>query len=298
MFSRDRLFLVTALALVLGSCGDSPSPPVTESETGRVVGQDVDVDGFEVEVTEGGTALFSVSGSVLSSCYEAMFAFEEPDAAGVMIGWAESWLDPSCTAGGGPVAFSESMEVTSLAAGNYIARLDDRFEVRFEIDNISVDCIPGEVDGAPIVEPDRRIGDIIFYLTGERQTGDEDPVEETIEDPNFGGVWGDFGNGIVVAVLDCSEVDAEEIARIAGGPEYLHLIEVPHTFRQVDELRDALAAELRSLDIPAELMIESTLTGRHITVQLPDPSQLPSGFGSSLPDDLFTVVQGELFRQE
>ena len=164
--------------------------------------------------------------------------------------------------------------------------------------DVDPDCVPGEVEGAPFALPDRRIEDIIFYLTGERQTGDEDPVEDTIQDPNFGGVWGDFRSGIVVAVLDCSQVDADELARIAGGPGYLHLIEVPYTFREVDGFRDALIAELRTLDVPAEIFIDSTDTGRHITVQLPDPDVLPDDFGSGVPEDLFSVVEGDLAREE
>lgn len=160
------------------------------------------------------------------------------------------------------------------------------------------DCMPGDVEGNPIVQPDRRIEDIIFHLTGERQTGDLDPVEETIDDPSFGGVWGDRDGGIVVAVVDCSAVDADEIARIAGGPDNLYLIEVSHTFRQVDEFRDELRRELDSLDIRADLLIDSTLTGRHITVQLPDPSVLPSDFGSGVPAPLFTIAAGDMFAEQ
>lgn len=136
--------------------------------------------------------------------------------------------------------------------------------------------------------------DIIFHLTGGRHTGDLDPVEETINDPNFGGVWGDRAGGIVVAVRDCSAVDADEIARIAGGGDNLHLIEVSHTFRQVNEFRDELAQELSTLGVRAEPLIDSTLTGRHITVQLPDPGQLNKDFGSAVPDHLFSVVEGGL----
>ena len=160
------------------------------------------------------------------------------------------------------------------------------------------DCSPGDVEGNPIVQPDRRIEDIIFYLTGERQTGDLDPVEETITDPNFGGVYGDFAGGVVVAVLDCSAVDADEIARLAGGPQYLHLIEVSHTFKEVTAFRDDLRRELDELGVAAELLIDSTLTGRHITVRLPDPDALPSDFGAAVPDHLFSVAEGELFSEE
>lgn len=63
------------------------------------------------------------------------------------------------------------------------------------------DCLPSTPDSVePPGDPDRRIEDIIEYLTGERQT-DDVPVEEKVDDPNFGGVWGDFEGGVVVAVL-------------------------------------------------------------------------------------------------
>jgi hypothetical protein len=158
-------------------------------------------------------------------------------------------------------------------------------------------CTPGNVAGNPMVEPDRRIEDIIFHLTRESQTGDPDPVQQTIDNPNFGGVWGDSSDGIVVAVLDCSTVNADEIARLAGGSEYLHLIEVSHTFQQVTEFRDELIRELNAIGVQAEVMIDSTMTGRHITVQIPDPGDLPDGFGSAVPGHLFSIAEGDLFGE-
>lgn len=160
------------------------------------------------------------------------------------------------------------------------------------------DCTPTVLSGDPLVSPDRRIEDIIEALTGERQTGDEDPAEDTIDDPNFGGVWGDFQDGVVVAVLDCSKVDANELARIAGGASLLHLIEVPHTFRQVDEFSHALVEELSNLGIAGGVDINSTLTGRFIEVRVLDPGQLPEDFGSDIPDGIFTIVTGELGSEE
>lgn len=127
-----------------------------------------------------------------------------------------------------------------------------------------VPTVPGVVD--PPGDPNRIFEDIIFYLTGERQTTDLDPVEETIDDPNYGGVWGDFAGGVVVAVLDCSLVDANKLAEMAGGSDSLHLIEVPYTFQQVNAFRDALAQELRDLGMQGSVPIDSTLTGRFITV--------------------------------
>lgn len=72
-------------------------------------------------------------------------------------------------------------------------------------------CPPDDIEERPLTSPDRRIEDIVELMTGERKTGDEDPVEETIDDPNFGGVCGDFQGGVVVAVLDCSKVGRQRI---------------------------------------------------------------------------------------
>jgi hypothetical protein len=156
------------------------------------------------------------------------------------------------------------------------------------------DCLPAvPASVQPHGDPDRRIEDIIEHLTGERQTGDEDPVEETIDDPNYGGVWGDFEGGVVVAVLDCSDVDADELAEIAGGSASLHLIEVPYTFTQVNAFRDALVSELNDLGVEGEVAIDSTLSGRMIEVRVHDLDSLPLSFGSGVPGELYEVVEGE-----
>ena len=39
---------------------------------------------------------------------------------------------------------------------------------------------------------------------------------------------------MVVAVLDCSKVDIDEITQLAGGADLLTLIEVPYSFKEVD----------------------------------------------------------------
>ena len=153
------------------------------------------------------------------------------------------------------------------------------------------DCVPTDVGGMQAPgNPDRRIEDIVELLTGERQVGDQ---EITFQDPNFGGVWGDRQGGIVVAVLDCSQVDANELARIAGGPSRLRLIEVPHTFQEVNEFRDALVAELEFLGVAGDVYIQSTLSGRLIEVHVLDPDQLPESFGDAIPAAAFSIVEAE-----
>lgn len=157
------------------------------------------------------------------------------------------------------------------------------------------DCQPGDnvIGGlGPSGDPDRRIEDIEFVLTGLRQFTDEDgDIGEMTEDPNFGGVWGDFKGGIIVAVTDCSKVDADELARIAGGADKLTVVEVSHTYRQVNGYRDALAIELRQNGIAADLPINSTTSGRFIEVQVLNRDDLPENFGATVPRDLYTVVE-------
>lgn len=205
---------------------------------------------------------------------------------------------------GGVAVFEVSYTGTSFAGsvdaldenGDILAQVSFNIDTQLAPANPSpetpaAECAPTATSGDPLSNPDRRIEDIIEALTGERQTGDEDPVEDTIDDPNFGGVWGDFQGSVVVAVLDCSKVDANELVRIAGGADYLRLIEVPHTHKQVNAFRDGLVQKLSDLGVPGQIVINSTLNGRFIEVQVLDPEQLPSDFGNEIPDDAFTIVK-------
>lgn len=140
-------------------------------------------------------------------------------------------------------------------------------------------------------DPNRRFEDIQFLLTGIRQTGDDGPEPEDTTDPNYGGVWGDRGVGIVVAVLDCSKVDADQIAEIAGGSNYLHLIEVPYTYREVDEFRDSLEGDLADSGLKYLVSIDSTLRGREIVVEVVDAAQLPARFGDGVPSNAYRIKE-------
>jgi len=155
------------------------------------------------------------------------------------------------------------------------------------------DCIPTEVDGAPLTKPDRRVEDIQERLTGERWTGEDEGSDWISSHPDFGGIWGDMQGGLVVAVLDCSKVDANEIAYLAGGAEYLYLIEVPYTERQSFDFRMALYQELEALGIVYDVNIERTRTGRMIEVRVRDAGALPDSFASGIPDDAYVVVEAE-----
>lgn len=160
------------------------------------------------------------------------------------------------------------------------------------------DCVPGDFVGEPLSQPDRRIEDIIEAITGwsEEDIVEGMTLEDEIDDPNFGGVWGDFQGGVVVAVLDCSKVGADQLARMAGGAEYLHLVEVPYTYRQVDDFKHALIADLRAGGIGSDVSnvwIESTLSGRFAEVHVRDVSLLPDSFGSGVPEEAYEIIESE-----
>ncbi len=141
MLLHRSLALVLLGALVVSCANEASapdssginSPPITESESGRIVDQSFEVHSFTVEVTSEGSAVFAVTGSLPSPCHEATFGFEEPNAAGVMIGESESWVDPGCEATPDPTEVSETMEVPGLPPGDYVARLDGEFETDFVI---------------------------------------------------------------------------------------------------------------------------------------------------------------------
>ena len=88
-------------------------------------------------------------------------------------------------------------------------------------------------------------------------------------------------------------VDANRLAGIAGGPAYLHLIEVPYTFQDINGFRGALVKDLAVLGIPGDVYIQSTLTGRLIEVHALNPAQLPDSFAHGIPADAFTIVKAE-----
>ena len=141
--------------------------------------------------------------------------------------------------------------------------------------------------GVPPASEDRRFEDITALVTGD----DRDEVAK--RDPNFGGIWGDFRGGVVLAVLDCALVDADELARMAGGPDHFHLIEVSHTQLEVEAFRDQIIEEMRERDIDGDAPIDSTLQGKIINVWVEDLSALPADFASDIPRHLFTVTGPE-----
>ncbi len=160
-------------------------------------------------------------------------------------------------------------------------------------DSPNADCVPTEVDGAPLTEPDRRFEDIVERLTGFRQTEENEESGDITGHPNFGGIWGDRQGGIVVAVLDCSKVDANEIAYLAGGAEYLYLIEVPYTDREWLDFKLGLWQEIGALDTQADMSTKRSQTGRILEVRVRDMGALPDSFGAGVPDDAYVIIESD-----
>lgn len=165
-------------------------------------------------------------------------------------------------------------------------------------------CAPGpdpSVSADEAIDPGQRSEALVKFLTGIDELvlqEEEEGVDIVYDDPNYGGVWGDFAGGWVVAVLDCSIVDADRIAEIAGGADAVRLIHVAHTFEEVDDFRDRLVSELRASGVAADVLIDSTLTGRRIRVIVNDAEQLDENFGSDIPETAFTIEVGETSQAE
>ena len=163
------------------------------------------------------------------------------------------------------------------------------------------DCDPTIDASVPVSsDPNRKIEDIIEAMTG---WSDADIVEgmtleDEIDDPNFAGVYGDRRGGIIVTVVDCSLIDVDEIAEIAGGAEAVRIVEVAHNWREVNGFRDTLVAELRGAGLDGDVNIESTSEGRKIEVRTPDIDALPDGFGITVPSTAFIIVETDDISRE
>lgn len=163
------------------------------------------------------------------------------------------------------------------------------------------DCVPSVDASVPVEgDPDRKIEDIIEAMTGWSEDELVEPmtVEDKIDDPNFGGVYGDQQGGIIVTVLDCSAIDVDELARIAGGSGAVRFVEVDYNWHQINEFRDALVGELREAGVPFDVPIVSTVGGRQIEVRTPDVNALPGGFGAAVPEDAYTLVETDDLPRE
>jgi hypothetical protein len=124
-----------ALLLVVAACTDEPTqdsaPRITESETGQVVGQPIEVSGLSAEVNDNGVTL-TLTATVPSDCHQPMYGFEEHNDANVLVGEAESWLDPDCSPAEGENETTVRMEIPDLPTGDYTATIEG-LETEFTI---------------------------------------------------------------------------------------------------------------------------------------------------------------------
>ena len=161
-------------------------------------------------------------------------------------------------------------------------------------------CEPGPSPDAGVddtIDPDRRAEALVLHLTGvdELAVTEENEGEELrYDDPNYGGVWGDFAGGWVVAVLDCSQVDPDRIAQLAGGPDAVRLIKVAYAFEELNDFQDVLSEQMSATGIPFGLGVDSTLDGRELILTVEDEGQLPGNVGEGIPADAYRVEEGSV----
>jgi hypothetical protein len=133
--------------------------------------------------------------------------------------------------------------------------------------------------------------------------GEPDPVVEGQDPhygPNFAGVWQDQrdGGALVVALVDPARVDEASLARLAGGEEHLRVVDVDHSWNEVEGFRDSLLEAIDERGVPAGVVIHSTSDGRKLEVFSPDPASVPVDILALVPDELVSLVEGPLPVEE
>jgi hypothetical protein len=152
-------------------------------------------------------------------------------------------------------------------------------------------CMPDPtIEIEPLTGEDRRFESIEAFLTGYRLEDFPEGEEPANADANWGGIWGDFKAGIVVAVLDCTLVDLNEVAQLAGPSGTLRIIEVPYTVAETEQFKNDLYQALLAADIPGSVPVDSTLIGREITVKVAYLVDVPDNFAPTVPRDAYEIV--------
>ncbi len=171
--------------------------------------------------------------------------------------------------------------------------------------NMGIEVMGLYMTDTEVAEMQRRdaLGDkmelIVEAVTGARES--EMPEGELPDyGSNFGGIWMDQleGGQIVLAVVDASLLDLQQLYEIVGGPENLKIIEQPFTYNEIETYRLMLANELRALGIPSDIAAVRNDQGRLLEVRVQDPGSLPDNFGAGVPDGAFSIVQGEPAQPE
>lgn len=143
----------------------------------------------------------------------------------------------------------------------------------------------------------QELGDRLPDLA--RAAGEEPAQEEGAEptrSENFAGVWQDQldGGRLVVAVVDPSKVDRQALDRLAGGSDNLKVIDVDHSWDEVNTIRDRANKAIQEGDVEAGVRINSTSVGRVIDIYGPDLKTIPADIVALVPDGLGSLTQKDL----
>jgi len=165
-------------------------------------------------------------------------------------------------------------------------------------DNVGIQGLRLYLTDDEAVELLRRLelGDKIPELVralGEKADGDVPEGESPTYSANFAGVWQDQldGGKLVVAVIDRSRLDESTLVKITDK-SHLKIVEVEHSWNEVNRYRDDLVKGLQDAKIDADVIINSTGEGRIIEVVIPDPGTLPTEVVAKIPADLVVVTAG------
>ena len=143
----------------------------------------------------------------------------------------------------------------------------------------------------------QEVGDRIPTVASEVGRGEESAEgDEPEHSDNFAGTWQDQNNGgkIVVAVVDASEIDEERVEELAGGEENIEIVEVEHSWDDVEGYRDAILEAIEEENAAATVYINAGPEGRTIEITAPQPETLPESILKIAPDEILTVTEGEL----
>jgi len=113
--------------------------------------------------------------------------------------------------------------------------------------------------------------------------------------PNFGGVWQDQlgGGDIVVAAVDASRVDSVAVGRAAGNSDNVRIVEVEHSWAEIDSMRDALVDKVAARGLDANVLINSTGIGRQLEIVTPTPELIDASLLALAPEDLVTTTKAD-----
>lgn len=134
---------------------------------------------------------------------------------------------------------------------------------------------------------------LVEAITGVKEgVGPEGEIPEY--GPDFGGIWQDQLDGgiIVLAVVESADLNVAELNRIAGGADNLKVVKQPYSYNDVENYRNQLVQELDELGIAHDVAATHNDKGRLLEFRVEDPASIPTAFGSNVPADAFSVVEG------